>query len=156
MSLWSLLTEYYLGGSPTVSFQNLTRIYGASTLPVSGHRPPKSCMLKNDSTLMYPITATQTSSLPREIRRVNPVTGQRCALPDARQTNITGQWPGSNNSVGDLLLLIFRVASIEEVKIQPILKPHVQTAILLILDLWSQCSKNQLQSSGSSSNSKIT
>ena len=39
---------------------------------------------------------------------MNPVTGQWCTLLDAGQMNPTGQQPGSNISVGKLLLLIFK------------------------------------------------
>ena len=34
-------TNLHLGWTPTVSFQNATRIYRAVTLPVSGNEPPK-------------------------------------------------------------------------------------------------------------------
>ena len=38
--------------------------------------------------------------------QTNPKLGQRCALPDAGQNNLTSQWLGSNCSVRKLLLLL--------------------------------------------------
>ena len=49
---------------------------------------------------------------------MNPTTGQRRAKANTGRTILTGQQPGSKSSVGVLLLLIFRVASMDENKTQ--------------------------------------
>ena len=97
------------------------------------------------------------------------MTGPRRASSDAMRTN-PPQVNGQDQIVqsGNYCNSSFRVASIDEVKIQPSKDyldshtNHVQATshftrvkkerVLLRLELWSQCSKNQLQNSNENKN----
>ena len=96
-----------------------------------------------------------------ETRRMNSTSNQRRALPDAGRTIPTGQRPGSNNSVRKLMLLIFKAGiywsgkhtAIERLPwLSKNLMSKLQGCVLLKLELWPLCSKNQLQNSNSNSN----
>ena len=69
----------------------------------------------------------------RQDRRTNPLTGQRHVYRGSGHTNPTGKRTGSNNSIRELLLLMYKGEMRIKTAIETLqwLKPLVQTASLI-------------------------